>query len=421
MLIFISDLHFTDSTTGPHNVSARMMEDFARIVRRLKRHFEKWRGSAGREAQLVVLGDFVDVLRTTYWLNRRQRPWDPYSPQQRELVARIVKRVVRANEEALAQWRPLWEEGVRFSYVLGNHDRWLRRNPDAVRILYQALGLSPPSEPLPIVWRDDEYGVLAHHGHFADPYCLEPDPRFPRELVRAFDTPSINEPLALEVYVRWTQEVLRRLKGSAAQRVGPLVQELDNVRPVTKVPLWLLSTVHDVGHARLIKRCWDTRVARFFQLDFVQRWMKRHDKFLDPMDHADQLQLSLRASAGLSLGWLATMDRIPLISRGLGALMEKDESSRQAYRELQSSANAAMRFVVYGHTHFPRVVPLDGSGADSRVYLNTGTWRRVYQETSYGVGRRAFQRWRKMPFAVLYPPQSKPQRRYEFWEGTIGE
>jgi len=73
------------------------------------------------------------------------------------------------------------------------------------------------------------------------------------------------------------------------------------------------------------------------------------------------------------------------------------------------------RFVVYGHTHRVESVPLGPSprdGAD-RFYLNTGTWRPVWELARTADGSTHFASWKEMSYVVLYA-SGEGGRAHEF-------
>jgi hypothetical protein len=72
MLVAISDLHFVDGTAGEHNLpysafSSVFLSDIAAAARAKK----------AREIRILLLGDVVDLIRSTVWLEAdpEDRPW----------------------------------------------------------------------------------------------------------------------------------------------------------------------------------------------------------------------------------------------------------------------------------------------------------------------------------------------------------
>ena len=79
------------------------------------------------------------------------------------------------------------------------------------------------------------------------------------------------------------------------------------------------------------------------------------------------------------------------------------------------------RFVIFGHTHIPEVVPLDPEpwADDQPVYLNTGTWCRAHRFT-HGAGA-AFhtQTTETMVLIRTAGEQSQEQPAYELRRATL--
>ena len=62
-------------------------------------------------------------------------------------------------------------------------------------------------------------------------------------------------------------------------------------------------------------------------------------------------------------------------------------------------------YVMYGHTHLAKQVPIavvgDPPHERYRVYLNTGTWRPTHRML---LGRDGFASWKEITYALLYRP-----------------
>ena len=68
MLIFLSDIHFTDGTSGEtiHSGAFRgFMQDLTRTAK-----------SAGAtDLEVVLLGDSIDLIRSEQWIKAKARPF----------------------------------------------------------------------------------------------------------------------------------------------------------------------------------------------------------------------------------------------------------------------------------------------------------------------------------------------------------
>jgi UDP-2,3-diacylglucosamine pyrophosphatase LpxH len=67
-------------------------------------------------------------------------------------------------------------------------------------------------------------------------------------------------------------------------------------------------------------------------------------------------------------------------------------------------------FVLYGHTHRYRILPVDvvpmTGETMQKAYFNTGTWRKIHVKTAYDVESHEFLSWRV--------------RGFEVWNGALG-
>lgn len=72
MLVFISDLHFVDETTGKHNIPTSAFDKI--FLSHIKALADKVNA---KELKIVFLGDIFDLLRTEEWFNEdiEDRPW----------------------------------------------------------------------------------------------------------------------------------------------------------------------------------------------------------------------------------------------------------------------------------------------------------------------------------------------------------
>ncbi len=179
MLVIISDLHLTDGTSGetirPHGfkIFRERLRDAA--------YEASWRkGGTYRpieELHLILLGDILDVIRSTKWLEGPGvRPWDDsQSAAFVAMVKNINEAILKQNAESLdvlrslndgktttlppatAEGRPAkvgYEPGavgrvpveVKIHYLVGNHD-WFYHLPGAAynsirQSVVDALGLA---------------------------------------------------------------------------------------------------------------------------------------------------------------------------------------------------------------------------------------------------------------------------------------
>ncbi len=187
MLVIISDLHLTDGTSG-ETIRDSAFADFSERLRDLA-YDASWRNDGKyrplEEIDVVLLGDILDVIRSTKWLAIKERPWS--SPQSQEFVDKVLEinsAILDHNKVSLGILKsltsgsslslpPATESGkpaftardkpgsadripikVRLHYLVGNHD-WFYHLPggayDQMRSnVVDVLGLNNnPANPFP--------------------------------------------------------------------------------------------------------------------------------------------------------------------------------------------------------------------------------------------------------------------------------
>jgi hypothetical protein len=96
----------------------------------------------------------------------------------------------------------------------------------------------------------------------------------------------------------------------------------------------------------------------------------------------------------------------------LHALSEQDFRNRRA------------KHIVYGHTHHHETVPLDASFAEGYVlnqaYFNSGTWRRVYEQTRFASHEHEFIAADALTYLAFFKDDERRGRPYETWTGALG-
>jgi hypothetical protein len=126
--------------------------------------------------------------------------------------------------------------------------------------------------------------------------------------------------------------------------------------------------------------------------------------------------------------WLVPLMRINWIDK-LSHLKPKSSSwapyPELAVQDLISAIGTGSdyRYVVYGHTHIPELVPfrIGGRATESLVYFNTGTWRRVHRSPTLNVSEDktfTFISWEEETAVLLYSDQEQQSLKlppYEFY------
>lgn len=447
MLVTISDLHLTDGSSGA-TISAGAFRIFASRLRDLAVAASYRADGSYRPVEridLVLLGDVLDLIRSRQWNDRPGvRPWgNPQEPEFVETVTRITSDILRHNYEALQVLRGLSETGgvtvqpadrsgrpvvdaaglpvpVQIHYMVGNHDWFYHLSGPSYDILRQALvrhmGLANrPHEPFPHdpVESDEllaimrRHKLLARHGDLFDPFNFEGDR----------NGSSLGDAMVIELLNRFALEVETRLSDELPAATLAGLRELDNVRPLMLIPVWidglLERTCSLPAQRKLVKRVWDDLADQFLAIPFV----RARDTWR-PGELVDGMERLLRFSRRLSIDWASA------IMNWLNQLRAATPQSfyRHALAE-QDFRNRRARHIVYGHTHHAETVPLDASYADTyvlnQVYFNSGTWRRVHRQTQLAADEHEFIATEVMTYLTFFQNDERGGRPYETWSGTL--
>ena len=457
MLVIISDLHLTDGTSG-ETITAGAFRVFRANLRDMA-YDASWRADGTyrpiEEIHLVLLGDILDLIRSTQWPARKTdpgyvRPWDdPQSPLFVGKVGAINDAILEHNAESMSILRGLgdertitippatqdrkpahvpWEPDaperlpvkVHLHYLVGNHDWFLHLPGDAYDQIRQkvirSLGLSnPPRGPFPHDPQEYEtirsiYGqhkVFARHGDIFDPFNYEGDR----------NASSLGDAIVVDLVNRFSTEVNRDLGNSLPENCIAGLKEIDNVRPMLLIPVWidglLRRTCSDVTQMKKVKEVWDSLVDDFLRLDFV----RMRDSALNPFDSVDKLEWALKFSRGVSF---------ELISRVVLWVKEKMKGTDSFYPHALAERefkDRTAQYIVYGHTHHYEVRPLSvsnmGGKSFNQVYLNSGTWRQVHDQAMADPSLQEFVGYKVMTYLAFFKDDERGGRSLEAWSGTL--
>jgi UDP-2,3-diacylglucosamine pyrophosphatase LpxH len=445
MLVIISDLHLTDGSSGPSlapGATARFLGQLQSLATAAS-----WRMDGSyrpvERLDLVLLGDIVDLVHSAQWNARAAvRPWsDPQSGEFLDLLTRITEAVLAHNEDSLSALRSLSAQGlvippetrlgqpgpmaqgqplaVRTFYMVGNHD-WFFHLPgaslDALREkVIGGLGLAGrPGEPFPHDMQEHEdllrtmrrHKVTARHGDLYDPLSFDGDR----------DTGSVSDALVIELVNRFSAEMETRLAGELPAPLVLGLREIDSVRPLVLIPVWLEGLLQRTcalpSLRKKVETIWDQLADDFLAIDFL-RQRSSADQLIDGL--AAALKFSRRPSTGwaaATTAWFHGLRGADGESYGRRALAEQDFRNRRSKQ------------IVYGHTHVAESVPLDASYAETyvlnQVYFNAGTWRRVHRPTLLASGEHEFVAEDVMTYLIFYQGDERQGRPYETWSGTLG-
>lgn len=455
MLVFISDLHFVDGTAGEHNPPTKAFEYF----------FDDLVSIAGKESneikeiKIVFLGDVFDLLRTEKWFpyNENERPWGNDEagieknaneilsailshPENSKTFQTIRDQMSGLKDECLKFAQCQLESAPRLFYIPGNHDRLVNKYSSLRVEVCKCLGIPRqqhnPADPFSRVYGLDtpddlRYGVFARHGHEFDKFNYEGGNFFDEiDYLRV----PIGDPITTELVAALPFTLRKNLKQEAGSiwpglsnqqidheiaKANQNFQEIENVRPLSTVVEWLL---YQVQQNRYLKDVIEDTVVEvidnFDNLNYVKLWYERHDKWTDWRDEADKIQAALFLLRNFKL--YRTEKLWELLFKAKDYFVKDDllEAAPQEYLHLPPE----IRYVVYGHTHDPLVVPLRTVPGPAvpleQVYLNTGTWRGRHWKATQD---DSFISWKNMTYVIFYRDDERTGRKADFetWTGTL--
>jgi hypothetical protein len=331
MLMIASDLHLGDGTCGG-SISARAFDLFAGRLRELAYHasFQKeGRYQPVEKIDLVLMGDILDPLHSTLWLDSKPgdshyvRPWtDPADPHYAGKLKQVTRAIFEENQESIQTLRRLaagellhlppavngrpdletretFHPRVNLHYMVGNHD-WYYHLPgkafdDIRQDLIDALGLSNPADNFPWELSEHEplqdvfarYKVYGQHGDKYDKF------NYDREKGRNFS--ALGDVFGMEVLNRYPLAVAQQIGPDLPPAMLDSLRKLTNVRPALVTSLWISSQIRQyAGNVPLeqqLKKIWDQVSDEFL----ANAYVREADKAFQ-FDLVDAMELVVKIS-----------------------------------------------------------------------------------------------------------------------------
>jgi hypothetical protein len=445
MLVIISDLHLTDGTSG-ETIKPGAFRAFRESLRELA-YAASWRSDKTYVPvdgiDLVLLGDILDVIRSARWCAAppEVRPWGNQNDDRfAGMVSRITEDIIRNNQESLNILKSLHNpqilslppsaEGggvstkpvsrvpvpVRIHYLVGNHDWFFHlKGPvhDAIRkMIVEAIGLdNSPSIPFPHepfesqvierIYRD--HRVFARHGDIFDPSNYE----------HSRDASSLGDAIVIELLDKFGVVVRERLGHKLPDQCDAGLKEIDNVRPLSIIPIWvegLLSNTCTPALATEIKGIWNALVHEFLELEFVKA---------RPLGSSLLIKLGFEISSELPMSGLS--DIAAWFSTKFGG--GRGESFYPYAMHEKSLIDGWAKFIVYGHTHHYEIVPLQtllqDNGLTNQIYINSGTWRPVHELARLHPSQKHFIGYHVMTYLTFFKGDERKGKAFETWTGAL--
>jgi UDP-2,3-diacylglucosamine pyrophosphatase LpxH len=452
MLVIISDLHLSDGTTG-ETVGYGAFKIFRDALSDLAYGASRRRDGSYKpieDLHLVLLGDILDIIRSTQWLADRVRPWSgsqsqPFIDKVRSITEAVLEKnslslttlrnlsktvtipqATRDGKPADAGWSPEGKNRqpvkVHIHYLVGNHDWFFHLPGDPYnqirKLVVDALGLETPSnEPFPHdpaessaiqpIYRD--HRVFARHGEIFDAFNYDGER----------NKSSLGDAIVVELVVRFSTEVKSKLGTALPASCINGLKEIDNLRPTFVIPVWVDSllrrTCPDTGLQMKVKGIWDGLVDELLKQDFVQK----HHSFFHLFDNVEHLEWGLKFSKGVSR---ANLSRL---FSWIAAKFKADGGSYYPHAATEGAFKSrAARAIVYGHTHVYEMVPLDSlvTGATflDQVYINSGTWRPYHQLSRIQPEQEEFVKFQLMTYLAFFKEDERGGRPFETWTSVLG-
>jgi UDP-2,3-diacylglucosamine pyrophosphatase LpxH len=453
MLVISSDIHLGDGTTA-NSISPIAFDLFSNRLRETAYYASFRQDGMYRPIEsldLLLMGDILDPLHSTLWLDTASgavnytRPWtDANSSHFAETVSETTKAIIDLNRESLELLRrcangeiillpPANARGgpdeeskeripirVRIHYMVGNHD-WYYHLPgkafDEVRkVIIESLGLSNDFGPFPYDLDEhpalremlQSYRVFVRHGDCYDKF------NFNREKGR--NSSTLGDVFTMDVCNRYPVEVKKRYGDQLPAGIIDSLRRITNVRPALATPLWISGQIKRYAEStaleKELKKVWDDICDEFLQLDVV-----REQDQAFKLDIVDALQLLIKISKRTSF---ETLNDIVLWVHN--RLREHGRSLAEHALQEPAFLDNSAQFIVYGHTHFHEIVPLDSDGEppdeQNQFYINSGTWRSYYDLAVKDPKEQKFVRYQTFTYLTFYKDGERQGRLFETWAGA---
>lgn len=442
MLIFLSDLHLMDGTAGKHYLGIETFKDIFKEVAIQALDAGITKNSKSTQLKIVLLGDIFDLVRTEAWFVKKQngkvietiskddRPWGSSSIRTETLACEIFDHIIMENQEIIdiiscKDWKglgfPIKPEIV---YIPGNHDRLCNLYPSLRERVINHLGLNDisPNNQFPHIFADKQHGVFARHGHEYDSF----------NYTGVYEETPIGDVIAAEIASKLPIVIEKHLSDTSLQKADIQVisdhfRKLFDIRPITSIIHWLFyqvekSTKYDKEVKEKINLAFQEVGNEFIELEFVRRWIRQNDLLWNPMDQADIVQMLISILKSFNINSFKWQLSLWEKSKYVRKLFTEDHYLEGAMKDFNNDAKD-YQYLLYGHTHQPLQKAINITDKNKeQLYLNTGTWRPAYYQTTSKTG---FTSWNNLTYTIIYQPGEKhfgniiDSPRFEVWTGAM--
>ena len=383
--IFVSDLHLSDATTGNYNINKEVLDNFFNYIKGDI-------ASAGGKAELIILGDFLDILRSTRWKDEIQ-PWiNPNSIK--STVVDIVNSIFDKNVFFFSRLKEYTYKNIDITYIMGNHDRLLNssRYDDIREVVRELLGIKYSNGDI-FDWKYDQKNLLiyAEHGNNCDIY----------NSICSKGMISIGDAIITLLINKYPESIYKIKKDEVTYK---RLQEIDNLRPVTIAPLWIRFIENDNENLiDFLEEQWDTLLSSFKENEFVKEWGSKNKIQKFKLDVCLRLFTNIIAEKGFEK---------------FSGLFRKQDPYLTAAVTIADSGN--YDYVLFGHTHECTTSLLDVKDGKKKYYINTGTWRKriVHSKIKDKV---VFGDQESINYALLtIDDDTNEVTGFQVWDGILG-
>lgn len=367
MHFFVSDLHITDTDIGGVVSDAELTA----FVDQLGRIAEE----KSKRLTLVFVGDVLELLRSHKWdalWIKGSAPWSGMTTGfgnflnggAEDCAVEIAKQIRDRYKSFSARLKQLARSGkIETKYVYGNHDYMVQLSPKLREMLIDILALSgSPEDPFPLTYSNEAASVFATHGHASDAVNWHDE---------AGGFWAMGDAIVLRIVNRFAAQACAELGVGPNTQIGRLLQDIDNIEPLADIPLyvrWLAETsLSTLNQRQVVEKVWCQVVNEFLDIDV----------FMDHAGYGSETHQTHRAALWFStqMGFAELLRKLADLSKG-----KEVDYVAQALIELQKQ-QYRYRFILFGHTHQPMLVPLAVTGGRPSFYVNTGCWRRLVTRT----------------------------------------
>lgn len=478
MIIFISDLHLTDGTFDymkdnpdkhiPHDISSEAFKLFWDQVYRIYKASKS--ENKIKEIKLILLGDILEMRSTTKWVasdyeedgtrKLKYRPWleDKNSPS--KVCKEILDGIQKHNEVTFKYLSPkkfdqvdknnglhllieeLGKNNIKVEYVSGNHDRLINfyeKNSLVKEYVEKKFGWIIPevSEDHGYKFEDKELGILADHGHkvdFLDYYHND------------YNKPPIGALLS-----DLSGRLMYHVQNEKNEKLIRFCMDIDNVRPSSERFNWVVSNINklEINDLEVLKEVLLKGISELKQdadeiFIFLYERIKVRFKFFHKIilwiisifinkkrflkkfiiKKLNKIEKRLNKTEAKDLKTI--FDEVQkLISKWMRKTKKKGQKDQDFhyYVRAEEECKKGFNYIVYGHSHRYKLIPLTTQKNKKIFYFNTGTWKRTVQKNLLSPKAKEpdFQKWTRMTYVSFFNWKSHENKSHIFdvWHGNL--